>query len=304
MTEPAIRTEKLNCRFGSLDAVQSLDLEVPANSIYAFLGPNGAGKSTTLSVIINALRPTRGRAFLLGRESTKLRAADFANIGYVAENQELPEWMTGAQTLNFLKPFYPNWDDTFQDKLQQTLEIPLSRKVAHMSRGERMKLRLLSSMAYRPSALILDEPFSGLDPSVREDLSSSLLELVGEEDWTVILASHDVDEMERLVDHAGFIKNGSLRFSESMESLQGRYQKVTALFNSEPTKEGFPANWSAIEQAGRELRFVDQSYQEAQVRNDLSSLGQLENLESRPLTLREIFVNNTRGQKAAGREQV
>jgi ABC-2 type transport system ATP-binding protein len=303
MTEPAIRTENLSCRFGQHDAVRALNLEVPANSIYAFLGPNGAGKSTTLSVLINALRPTSGRAFLLGRESAKLRASDFARIGYVAENQKLPEWMTGEQTLAFLKPFYPKWDDAFEDKLQRTLDIPLSRKVAHMSRGERMKLRLLSSMAYRPSVLILDEPFSGLDPSVREDLSSGLLELVGEEDWTVILASHDVDELERLVDHAGFIKNGSLCFSESTESLQSRFQKVTAKFSTQPILEQSPSTWSAFEQAEQEIRFVDEAYEESQSRADLSLLGSLERVEARPLTLREIFVNHARGQRDTGKEQ-
>lgn len=139
---PAIRTEQLSLRYGHLEAVHSLDLVVPRRSIYAFLGPNGAGKSTTLSILINTLRPSEGRAEVLGRESTALRAEDFSRIGYVAEPQELPGWMTGTQMLDFLRPFYPNWNRAFEQKLQDTLGVPLDRKIRYMSRGEQMKLRL------------------------------------------------------------------------------------------------------------------------------------------------------------------
>jgi ABC-2 type transport system ATP-binding protein len=200
MKEPAVLTESLTVRYGRMEAVHSLNLLVPRRSIYALLGPNGAGKSTTLSVLVNLLRPSTGSASVLGRESTRLSPEDFARIGYVAESQELPHWMTGEEMIDFLKPFYPKWDETFERNLGLTLQLPKERKIRHMSRGEKMKLRLLLSMAYRPELLILDEPFSGLDPLVREELSAGLLELVGEGDWTVILASHDVEELERLVD--------------------------------------------------------------------------------------------------------
>lgn len=297
MTQHAIRTENLTRRFGRFEAVQSLDLEVPARSIYALLGPNGAGKSTTLSILINALRPTSGRAFVLGRESTCLRPDDFTRIGYVAETQELPDWMTGAQMIDFLKSFYPKWDEDFCARLRQTLDIPLKRKIQHMSRGERMKLRLLTSMAYRPELLILDEPFSGLDPSVRDELSSGLLELVGEGDWTVILASHDVDELERLADHAGFLADGRMRFSESVEGLQRRFRRVSASFGAAPDLANVPDSWRSLERGEREIRFVDEAYEEAKCRAALQCLGALERVDARSLTLREIFITATRGRK-------
>ena len=196
--------------------------------------------------------------------------------------------------IEFLKPFYPNWDERFQEKLEQTLLVPMARKIAHMSRGERMKLRLLSSMAFHPELLILDEPFSGLDPSVRDELSSGLLELVGEGDWTVILASHDVEEVERLADHAGFIANGSMRFSEPVEALQQRFQRVTARFEAKPLDESIPANWSGLECSDRELRFVDEAYVAADCRTRLERMGPLVSVDARPLSLREIFIATTR----------
>lgn len=294
MTEPAVQTEQLSMNYGRLEALRALNMEVPRRSIYAFLGPNGAGKSTTLSILVNTLRPSGGRATVLGRESTTLRAEDFTRIGYVAEPQELPEWMTGAQMIDFLRPFYPNWDEPFAKKLEQTLTVPMARKIAHMSRGERMKLRLLSSMAYRPELLILDEPFSGLDPAVRDDLSSGLLELVGEGDWTVILASHDVEEVERLADHVGLIAEGQMRFSEPVEALQQRFQRVTARFEAKPAEQGLPPNWSGLECSERELRFVDDAYVAADCRTRLERLGPLVAVEARPLSLREIFIATTR----------
>ena len=294
MSDFAIQTENLTRSFGKLDAVHALNLDVPHRSIYAFLGPNGAGKSTTLSMLVNALRPSSGRALVLGRDSTRLSAQDFTRIGYVAEHQELPDWMTGEETLKFLQTFYPKWDMTFLQKLQQTLDVPLGRRVRHMSRGEQMKLRLLSSMAYRPELLILDEPFSGLDPSVRDDLSSGLLELVGEEDWTVVLASHDVDEVERLADHAGFLHQGRMQFSEGLEDLQRRFRRVTAFFSSKPMLPETPSTWSAVESGDRQLRFVDEAYDAAICRTELEKLGPLENVEERPLTLREIFIAASR----------
>lgn len=297
MTEFAIKTRKLSRHYGRLEAVRSLDLEVPRRSIYAFLGANGAGKSTTLSMLVNTLQPTGGEAIVLGRLSTELRAKDFQKIGYVAEPQELPDWMTGKQMIDFLRNFYPSWDDDFQRRLQGTLDVPMGRQIAHMSRGEQMKLRLLCSMAYRPELLILDEPFSGLDPLVREELSSGLLELVGEGDWTVILASHDVDDVERLADHAGIIAGGRMHFSESIEQLQQRYRRVTAYYDGHCAASGAPTNWSSVECDGSELRFIDDSFEEARCRAALGQLGTVAKMEDRPLSLKEIFIAVSRKQR-------
>lgn len=298
MKEPAVLTESLTVRYGRMEAVHSLNLLVPRRSIYALLGPNGAGKSTTLSVLVNLLRPSTGSASVLGRESTRLSPEDFARIGYVAESQELPHWMTGEEMIDFLKPFYPKWDETFERNLGLTLQLPKERKIRHMSRGEKMKLRLLLSMAYRPELLILDEPFSGLDPLVREELSAGLLELVGEGDWTVILASHDVEELERLADHAGFIAEGHLHFSERVETLQRRFHRVTASFETEPLIRTIPPNWSGLEHLNQELRFVDESYVPEDCRANLERMGILVSMEARTMSLREIFVSTTRRRRA------
>lgn len=152
-------------------------------------------------------------------------------------------------------------------------------------------------MAFHPELLILDEPFSGLDPLVRDELSGGLLELVGEGDWTVILASHDVEDVERLADHAGFIANGRLRFSEPVESLQGRFRRVTAGFDRRPQAEDAPTHWRGLECSERELRFVDEAYVAADCRARLERMGPLASIDARPLSLREIFIASTRNSQ-------
>ena len=166
MSSP-IRTQKLSKAFRRTDAVRELDLEVPAGSIYGLIGPNGAGKTTTIKLLMNILRASSGSAEVLGVDSRRLGPKQLARIGYVSENQELPEEMTVDYLLRYLKPFYPAWDETLANEMARQFDLPRDRELRHLSRGMRMKAALAASLAYRPELIILDEPFTGLDALVR-----------------------------------------------------------------------------------------------------------------------------------------
>src|SRR5215467_5084145 len=131
----AIRTEELGKKFLSVQAVRRLNLEVPEGAIYALVGPNGAGKTTAIKVLMNILSPSSGQAEVLGIDSTKLSGRPFTQIGYVSENQQLPEWMRLGAYLKYLRPFYPNWDTELEAALLKQLDLPLDRKLKHLSRG-------------------------------------------------------------------------------------------------------------------------------------------------------------------------
>ena len=184
-----IETHQLTHRYGRTEAVHDLTLAVPAGSIFALLGPNGAGKTTTIKLLMNLLRPTRGSATVLGVDSKKLGERERAQIGYVSENQELPSWMTVRQLLDYCRPFYPTWDVALEKKLLTQFDLPPERKLKQLSRGMLMKAALLSSLAYRPKLLVLDEPFSGLDPVVRDDVVRGILETSEVGGWTVLVSS-------------------------------------------------------------------------------------------------------------------
>ncbi len=253
-----IETERLTRRFGSAVAVDELTFHVPEGAIYAFLGPNGAGKTTTILTLLNILRPTSGTARVLGTETTRFGPAQLAKIGYVSENQKLPDAMTVARFLAWCKPMYPAWDDAFCAELLRRFELPLDRKLGNLSRGMKMKAALLASIAYRPRLLVLDEPFSGLDPLMRDEFIRGVLELSEQEKWTVFVSSHDIDEVERLSDWVGILNSGKLFLSEASESLQRRFRRVEFAVPEENRKlpAAMPREWLVAEVVGHTVRFV------------------------------------------------
>jgi len=231
----AIETTGLTRRFRQLEAVHSLDLVVPAGSIFALLGPNGSGKTTTIKMLMNLLEPTAGVARVLGAHSRRLGPGEFARIGYVSENIELPEWMTVQAFLNYCAPFYPTWDRELVATMLAKFELPSDRKLKHLSRGMKMKAVLLAALAFRPTLLVLDEPFSGLDPVVRDDFIRGVLEVSALGDWTVFVSSHDIEEVERLADWVAIIDKGRLQLSEKLESLQNRFRRVEVMRKADDT---------------------------------------------------------------------
>lgn len=220
----AISTELLSRRFGSLEAVHQLNLKVRPGSLYALLGPNGAGKTTSIHMLMNLLAPTDGRASVLGRDSRRLGPAELALIGYVSENQKLPGWMTVEALLAYCRPFYPSWDDALCARLVRRFELPMQSRIRALSRGMRLKTAMAASLAYHPTLLVLDEPFSGLDVAVREELVEGMLELAGQSEWTLFVSSHDLEDIENLVDQVGFINQGRLLFSEDLDSLTSSFR--------------------------------------------------------------------------------
>jgi ABC-type multidrug transport system ATPase subunit len=289
---PAVETVGLTRRFGRNAAVSELSFEVPAGSIYALLGPNGAGKSTTIQVLLNLLEPSSGRASVLGVQSTRLQAVHRTRIGYVSENQSLPEWMTSEQLLAFCKPLYPAWDDALCADLVRRFELPGGRKIRHFSRGMKMKIAMVCALAFRPQLLVLDEPFSGLDPLVRDEIVEGMLEMVGKGEWSVLVSSHDLSEIENLADHVGFIRQGRLIASEPLESLQQRFREVeVTLPEARPLPPQWPPSWLAPIAAERVVRFVESRFDAERTPRQLrQSFPEPAAFSIAPLSLRGIFV--------------
>ena len=286
----AIETADLTRRFKHVEAVEGLSLRVPAGSIFALIGPNGAGKTTTLKLLLNLLRPTRGSAQVLGVDSQRLGVLELQRIGYVSENQRLPDWMTPGQLLEYCRPFYRTWDDQLRKTLQTRLGLAANTPLRTLSRGTRMKAALLSSLAYRPQLIILDEPFTGLDPLVRDELVRALLEAADDRPRTVLVSSHDIEEVERLADWVGFIDRGRLLFAEPVASVLARFRLVEVIGHaSAANPPALAPGWIFQGTAGRTLRFVDTH---GGPESDARLAGAFPGAEIRAssLSLREIFV--------------
>lgn len=295
-----LRTNHLSKRFRATPVLNQLNLTVPEGSVYALVGPNGAGKTTCIQILMNLLRANSGSAEVLGQDSRRLAPGDFAQIGYVSENQELPEWMTLEYFLGYLKPFYPTWDEARAAALLRQFDLPPARKLKELSRGMKMKAALASSLAYRPRLMILDEPFTGLDPLVRDELIESLLETA--EGATIFLSSHDLAEIETFASHIGYLDHGSLKFSEEMASLSARFREIEVTLESPPAlPTPWPNAWLPPETSGAVVRFVDTQYNAERTSAEIRRLwGGIEDISARPMPLRAIFVALAKtGRKAA-----
>ncbi len=310
MANAAIQTNELSKGYRTTTALYPLTLTVPRGAVFALVGHNGAGKTTLIKLLMNMIRPTSGSATILDRSTLSLTGEDFTRIGYASENQELPDWMTVRQFLAYLKGFYPTWDDA---ALVQQLELPLDRKLKHLSRGMLMKAALASILAFKPSLILLDEPFSGLDPLVRDELIEALMarvrprSLAGTEAMagvpdaerpTILISSHDLAEVESFATHIGFLHQGKLLFAEELHSLTARFREVTVTLPEGATlsRTGAtpPESWLLLETTLTAARFIhihadteDAPAQVAQV----FALGTLTpRLQAEPMTLRAIFL--------------
>ena len=292
-----IETQNLTRFFGRQEVVRNLTFEVPTGSIYAFLGPNGAGKTTTIKMLMNILQPSGGSARIMGVDSKDLGPTQLAQIGYVSENQELPEWMTVRQFIDYCSPMYPTWDQAFCNKLLKDFDLPLDKKLSSLSRGTKVKASLVTSLAYRPKLVVLDEPFTGLDALVRDEFIRGLLELSEQSDWTIFVSSHDIDEVDRLADWVGIINEGHLHLSEPTESLQARFRLVMFTLGEEMSQlpSDLPTSWLVPELTGRSVRFVESEYGDAKTRCEIRQIfPSAQEAAITQMSLRDIFLTLAR----------
>ncbi|MDF9827481.1 ABC-2 type transport system ATP-binding protein [Ereboglobus sp. PH5-10] len=283
-----IETHNLSHNYGKTEAVRSLTFSVSPSDACALLGPNGAGKTTTLKILMNLLRPSRGSATVLGTDSRKLSPAEFQQIGYVSENQKLPAGMTVRGLLDFCRKLYPKWDVDLETRLLARFELPPERKLAHLSRGMRMKAMLLSSLAYRPKLIVLDEPFSGLDPVVRDELTHGILELAGTGEWALLVSSHDIDDVERLVETAVIIESGALLINERVDSLRSRFRRVEAsTFTGAPSD--LPRTCIGFEHVRTQARWIETDFS-PQTESDYRTAWPSGSFILQPMSLKEIYM--------------
>jgi ABC-2 type transport system ATP-binding protein len=295
-----IEIENLHKAFGRHEALRGLSLAVPEGSAYALIGANGAGKTTTIKTVMNIIRPTRGTTRILGVDSRRLRVAQLRRIGYVSENQDMPARLTVAQYLDYLRPFYPDWDRELERSVLKELRLPSARRIGELSHGMRMKMALACALPFRPQVLILDEPFSGLDPLVRDEFMERLLLQAGE--MTILISSHELSEIEGVTTHVGFIDQGRLLFQESMTELSNRFRQVRITLEAPGAVPApAPESWLQATMAGNVLSFVDCRFTEARLAEGVAArLKGVKNIDVQPIALRQIFTTLARESRGDG----
>ena len=196
MTDIA-EVETLSRWFGTKQTLANVSYRAGKGLVYGLVGVNGAGKTTLIKHLLGLLRARSGSVRIFGKDPARHPVEVLQEVGYLSEERDLPDWMTMAQLLTFTEAHYPTWDGTYAQELIDTFGLDPNNRIKDLSKGMRAQAGLIAAVAHRPQLLILDEPSSGLDAVVREDILNAVLRAVSEDGRTVIFSSHLLDEVER-----------------------------------------------------------------------------------------------------------
>jgi ABC-2 type transport system ATP-binding protein len=227
MSDLTIEVRSLVKRYGKVAALDGLTLSVRPGTVYGFLGRNGAGKTTTIRILAGLARPTEGGVSVLGLNPQRDRLAVLSRTGFLIE-QVLLSPMTGNDLIRFNRAFFPTWSDAVAKRYAEALEIPLTCAFRKLSHGNRTKLCLLLALAQGAELLVLDEPTTGLDPVITDQLLSLLIEDFSGSGRTLLLSSHDLSEIEKVCDWIGIIDQGRMLLEAQLDDVRTNYGRVRA----------------------------------------------------------------------------
>ncbi|WP_127582893.1 ABC transporter ATP-binding protein [Paenibacillus koleovorans] len=201
-------------------ALGGIDLRIRRGSIVGLLGPNGSGKSTLLKMIAGLVTPTAGTILVNGRVPN---VANKHSIAYLPEIDHFYNWMTVKETLQFVSGFYKDWQPDKALQMLETMELDEKQKVRNLSKGLRARLKLIAAFARQVPLILLDEPFSGIDPSSRAKIIRSILREFESSEQTILLSTHSLNESEPLFDEVVFLRSGKIEIHDTAEQLRADY---------------------------------------------------------------------------------
>ena len=286
----------LQMRFPGCDALLGVDLKVPVGSVFGLLGENGAGKTTLIRLLIGFLRPTAGSCRVCGLDPTVNSLEIRRRVGYVSDAPALYDWMRVDEIGWFAAAFY---DDAFIGRYRDLVdryELPRTRKIRHLSKGQRAKVALALAVAPDPELLILDEPTSGLDPHVRREFLESMVDRAAT-GRTVLLSSHQISEVERVADRVAILRNGRVQLVDELATLKETISEVTITLADSLValpSPAAPAQVISEQIEGRQRRWMVRGF-DARHQQELEARTGVLLVRSRPATLDEMFIASTRG---------
>jgi len=277
----------LTKRFGHLVALDRVNLHIRPQSIVGLLGKNGSGKTTLMRHLIGLYLPTEGSATTLGKPADQLGHEELVDIGFVPQEIRLLDWMTVGQHLDYVSCFYPRWDEDRRHRLETELELDAGAHVGSLSTGNLQKLAIILAVCHHPKLLVLDEPVSDLDPIVRVRLLEFLLELLQEDQATILVSSHVLRDVEKIVDWVVCLDQGRVVADAGLDELKERYAEWLVVSHNGDLPERYSEAF-VLEQeiSGRQARLlVDQGETGLEVFRAAHDVD----ISSRPLNLEEMF---------------
>ena len=230
----------LTKRFKKKTAIEAIDWDVMPNRIIGLLGSNGAGKSTLIRHMIGLYLPTDGVCTTFGCDAARLGPEQLIRIGYVHQEGDLMDWMTAGQLIRYVAAYYPQWNSGLEARYIQDFDIDLKDHVGTLSPGQRQKLAILLAIGHEPDLLILDEPASALDPLARSQFLDWLLQIIQHPGRTILISSHILSDVEKVIDHVTIMKGTHLVTDCSLDELREKYCSVRLTSLNGPLPDRLP----------------------------------------------------------------
>jgi ABC-2 type transport system ATP-binding protein len=284
---PVIEIEGLSKTFGGPKAIDDVTLTIGRGHIVGLVGPNSAGKSTLLRHIVGIYLPTRGRCRTLGVDARKLSDRELSRIGYVHQEGQLLDWLSTDDLIRYTAAHYPSWNRDLEKTLVERFELDLSERVGVLSPGQRQKLGILLAICFEPELLLLDEPASALDPIARRHFLELLLEIIQDQHRTIVISSHILSDIEKVIDHVLVMDHGRLLRDCSFDDLLEEFVKleIRSLNGSLPEKLPITGVLQTERNANQAIVIARRGD------CDWSALGDLigSRIDQKPLKLEEIY---------------
>lgn len=284
-----IEVKELVKKFGAKTALDHMSFQIENRSVFGLVGSNGAGKSTFLRSAAGIYRPDGGTVLVDGEapfENSKVKG----NICFISDYPYFLPQATLQDMAAFLSGVYPGWNKTKFEKLNRIFPVGVKTRISGMSKGMQRQAALICAFSACPEYIFMDEIFDGLDPVMRQLLKRLISDEVSERGVTVIIASHNLRELEDLCDHVGLFHQGGVLFEKDIDELRLGVCKAQAVFKPLPAREEFaPLNILKWETKGSLVNLVVRGNRE-------ETLQKLESLhpvfsEVLPLTLEEVFIS-------------
>lgn len=269
-------------------ALDQLALSIAQGSIMGLIGANGAGKSTTIRILMGLVYPDSGTVRVLGHAMPAMQALAKQGIGYVSEDLRLYGSATLAWHMAFVAAIFPGWDGAYAQRLLRRFDLHPDQKMKGMSHGQRVKAALLLALARRPRLLVLDEPTTGLDPVARHEVLASLMEVMGDEERTVLFSSHNTRDVEQIADAITFIDRGRVVDADDKENYLERWRRVRIDLPSGTALPAIPG-LVALEGQGRARVMTNSHYDDGVVHALRAAGASVHAVET--MSLEEIFVS-------------
>lgn len=288
-----ITTQNLTKIYGSVKALNGLELEVKKNEVYGFIGPNGAGKSTTIRILLGLLRSSGGQAYLFGKDAWQDAPNLHSRLAYVPSDVNLWPNLTGGEVIDLLAKMRGRFDAKRKTDLLERFNLDPTKKCRTYSKGNRQKVAIISAFVSDVELLILDEPTSGLDP-LMEMQFQDCIRRAKEDGKTVLLSSHILSEVERLCDKIGIIKDGAMVESGTLSELRHLTQTRFTVETTSPIPQKVLLDLNGVfnvKAEGNHAAFSIESDAINLVLQNLTQYGVV-NLNSNPPTLEELFIRH------------